>query len=472
MKELWLYGSGKRCHILLNLVKNTDYEICGIVDSNATKWGKKLNGITIESPDVLREHSEIYVCVTFYSSLVYEPTWDKLEINYGIPRTRQMSFHDVLLDIYLQHTNKLTYPICGENRKILFDASWGLGHGGVESWLKDMIFWCDQAGWKNFYLLSAKEQKGIKSEVETHIQEFSYEDAMVFSPEYIQKGINFLKENGPCTIVFSRVNELMVSACLLKRNYPEQYKIIMVDHGSSDGMYRDILSYRKMIDKYVCVSQGIRETLVSYGIPEQRVFSMTVPMPYEKTLERTYSMDPGEAIHLGYAGRLEKFEKRMDIMIQLIEELEKRNVKYYLEIAGTGSYYDKLKQFISEKKIENHISLLGWLSREKMSAFWQRQDVALNVSDNEGRPIANMEAMLNGAVPVATETIGVLDDVHDGENGFMVPICDYVGMADKIEYLGKNRTILPKMGKMARKEMILKMDMGKYMSMWEKILKE
>ena len=54
----------------------------------------------------------------------------------------------------------------------------------------------------------------------------------------------------------------------------------------------------------------------------------------------------------------------------------------------------------------------------------------------------------------------------------MVPICDYVGMADKIEYLEKNRTILPKMGKMARKEMILKMDMDKYMSMWEKILKE
>ena len=42
MKELWLYGSGKRCHILLNLIKNTDYEICGIVDSNADKWGHNL----------------------------------------------------------------------------------------------------------------------------------------------------------------------------------------------------------------------------------------------------------------------------------------------------------------------------------------------------------------------------------------------------------------------------------------------
>lgn len=87
-----------------------------------------------------------------------------------------------------------------------------------------------------------------------------------------------------------------------------------------------------------------------------------------------------------------------------------------------------------------------------MSAFWQRQDVALNVSDNEGRPIANMEAMLNGAVPVVTETMGVLEDVHDGENGFMVPICDYVGMADKIEYLEKIVLFFPKWGKWQEKK--------------------
>ena len=39
-------------YILLNLVKNTDYAVCGIVDSDADKWGQNFNGITIESPDV------------------------------------------------------------------------------------------------------------------------------------------------------------------------------------------------------------------------------------------------------------------------------------------------------------------------------------------------------------------------------------------------------------------------------------
>lgn len=470
MKKIYLYGSGRRCQILLDLIKNTDYQICGIVDGDAARWGQKVNGITIESPEVLEKYAFIYVCVTFYSSLEYEPVWDKMKSDYGISYDRQLSFHDVVLDIYQKRMNETGALICGE-RKTFFDASWGLGPGGVESWLKDMIFWCDQAGWGHVYLLSSKGQENIKK-VETHIYEFFYKDTMVFSPEYIQKGIDLLRENAPCTIVFSRVNELLVSACLLKKNHPEQYKIIMVDHGACDGMYRDILSYREMIDKYVCVSQGIRKRLISYGIQEQNVVSMTIPMMYENILQRTWSVNSSEPIRVGYAGRLEKFQKRMDIMIQLIEELEKRKINYRLEIAGTGSYYDKMNRFISEKKLKDHVSLVGWLTREKISAFWQKQDIALNVSDHEGRPIANMEAMLNGAVPVVTETIGILEDVHDGENGFVVPICDYACMADKIEYLGINRTVLPQMGKKAREEMIAKMDRDQYMNMWANILNE
>lgn len=43
MKKIYLYGSGRRCQILLDLIKNTDYQICGIVDGDAAKWGQKVN---------------------------------------------------------------------------------------------------------------------------------------------------------------------------------------------------------------------------------------------------------------------------------------------------------------------------------------------------------------------------------------------------------------------------------------------
>ena len=472
MKKLYLYGSGRRCRILLDLIPNSDYQIMGIIDSDNSKWGEKVEDYLITGPEILKKKLDVYVCVTFYSSLVLEPIWDTLALEYGVAYERQLSFHDVLLDIYQKMLNGRKFVTSTKEKKVFFDASWGLTLGGVESWLKDMICWCDQDGWNNFYLLSLKNQSNIHNTVEDHIVDYFYENTPSFSPEYINKGIRFLEQNAPCTLVFSRVDELLVSACLLKSQCPEKYKIIMVDHGSSDGMYRDILSYREMIDKYVCVSSAIRKRLISYGVPAKKTFSMTIPMPYEKKISRTYSINEEETIHLGYAGRLEVFEKRMDVMMQLIGELERRNIKYILEIAGEGSFYQTLKRFIQEEGIEDHVILKGLLSRDSMGKFWQCQDIALNVSDNEGRPISNMEAMLNGAVPVVTETVGVLDDVHDKINGFVVPVCDYKSMTDKIEYLEQHRDLLPGMGKKAREEIVKKIDLDDYMDMWKRIVNE
>ena len=127
MKKIYLYGSGRRCQILLDLIKNTDYQICGIVDGDAAKWGQKVNGITIESPEVLEKYAFIYVCVTFYSSLEYEPVWDKMKSDYGISYDRQLSFHDVVLDIYQKRMNETGALICGERKTFLMHPGfWGL----------------------------------------------------------------------------------------------------------------------------------------------------------------------------------------------------------------------------------------------------------------------------------------------------------------------------------------------------------
>ena len=469
MKKLYLYGSGNRCEILLHLLQNSDYQVLGIIDSDSAKWGKRIGSMVIEPPERLKGCTDIYVCVTFYSTLVYEPVWDKLASEYEISYERQLSFHNVIWSIYKNLMVQNIGIVINEKSKVMFDASWKLGLGGVEAWLKDMIYWCNQAEWENYFLLTKKGQEGL-TEIEEHVVDFFYEDALCFSQEYIKKGIDLLKRNAPCTMIFSRVDALMISACILKGKYPNLYRIVVVDHGSCDGMYRDILSYREMIDKYVCVSSGIKERIAAYGISSEKLFSMTIPMSYEKSLKRDYSLNKCKPIHLGYAGRLEIFEKRMDILMKLIRELEKRKINYVLEIAGTGRCYQQIKQLLEDLDIEDHVFLRGLLNRKKMNVFWKRQDIAINVSDNEGTPISNMEAMLNGVVPVVTKTIGVMDDVHDKINGFVVPICDYMSMADKIEYLSKKRELLPQMGRKAREEMIPKMDMNAYMNMWSEIV--
>lgn len=470
MKRLFLYGSGHRCKILLERLQRSDYSVCGIVDSDSSKWGTFVEGVFVYDPEILISEKDIYVCVTFYSFLEHEPLWDRLKNEYGVPYERQLTFHDLLIDIYERDFEDISIQCQGNKNSVFLDATWGLGLGGVEAWLKDTVCWFEKNAISDVYLLSGKQQNGVPWEVEQRIVDFCYDDTMVFSHEYIEKGIHFIEQNLPAVFIFSRVNELLLAAYLVKKKVGDKIKIIMVDHAFCDGMFRDILSYRKCIDRYVCVSKWIQNKVISCGIPQDKVYTMTIPVKFNENYARNYSEDIAYPLHIGYAGRLEIFQKRMDILLKLIAELEKRGVSYVMNIAGDGSYREEIEAFIDAKGLSERVKLHGLLLREKMADFWCEQDIAINVSEHEGRPISNMEAMLYGAVPVVTETTGVLDDVKDGYNGFVVPIGDYQSMAAVIETLGQDRTLLRKMGSLAREEMMEKMTLDNYIEIWKKVI--
>lgn len=97
MKKLFLYGCGERCRILLDNIDNTEYKVLGVLDSDSQKWGKIIYGIEVFNPEILIKQKDVYVCVTFYSSLVNEPLWDVLKEKYGIDYNYQLTFHDLLI---------------------------------------------------------------------------------------------------------------------------------------------------------------------------------------------------------------------------------------------------------------------------------------------------------------------------------------------------------------------------------------
>lgn len=468
MKKLFLYGCGKRCDILLEHIQNTEYQVCGIVDSNQQKWGKIIKDIMVLNPEILKNQKDVYVCVTFYSSLDNETIWMDLKEQYGIGYEYQLSFNDIMIESYknISIPEKIND---NSTESIFLDATWGLGLGGVEAWIRDTMGYFKENGIDNVSLLTSLKKCDLNTN-RYNVIDFSYKDTMVFSEEYIEKGIQFIKNNLPCTLIFSRVNELLLAAYIIKKIYPDKVDIVMVVHGSSDGMIRDVLSYRHEIDKYICVSKSIKENIISKGVSSDKVYYMTIPIKQDLIKTRIYSNDINNPIRIGYAGRIEVFQKRADIMLKLIQTLENNNIPYEMNIAGAGSFYNNINEYIMNNCLQDHIHMLGVIPREDISGFWINQDIAINVSDNEGRPISNMEAMLYGAVPVVTETMGILDDVRNGENGIIVPISDYKTMAEKIVYLSENRDILKRMSQKASREIKSKISMDEYISLWKSVL--
>lgn len=72
-KKLILFGSGRFTERFLFQFAD-DYEIYSIIDNNSSKWGSKMNGIPINSPDILKDipadQRHIIICIKGYNGVV------------------------------------------------------------------------------------------------------------------------------------------------------------------------------------------------------------------------------------------------------------------------------------------------------------------------------------------------------------------------------------------------------------------
>lgn len=184
-----------------------------------------------------------------------------------------------------------------------------------------------------------------------------------------------------------------------------------------------------------------------------------------------------EPLRLGFAGRLDglddKFSKRLDIMLNLVKLLDEKEIDFYMEFAGDGSVRKRMEAIIKEWGLENKVSFLGNIERVMIPEFWKRQDICISTSDFEGRSISVLEAMGNGAVPIVTQVSGTKEDIIDGINGYLVPLRDYQLIAERIEYLMKNRELLVQMGQRAHDEIYPKSLVKLHLQFWiQEILKD
>lgn len=162
------------------------------------------------------------------------------------------------------------------------------------------------------------------------------------------------------------------------------------------------------------------------------------------SLARDYQTTP---IRLAYGGRIVQEQKRVLDFIPLVEELYRRRVDFRFNIAGAGQQREALGSALAAIDPEGRVRLLPRRKPEAMAAFWADHDVFVQTSAFEGTSNSMLESMAVGTVPVLTETdSGVAGIVYPDENGFLVPVGDMSAMADAIERLATNRTLLTRMG--------------------------
>lgn len=171
-------------------------------------------------------------------------------------------------------------------------------------------------------------------------------------------------------------------------------------------------------------------------------------------------------LRIGYAGRIVRQAKRADLLVGLLDLLEKNRLKYVLQIAGEGECLELIAQYIVKNKLQDRVLTLGRLPKSRMDSFWKNQDVFVNVSEYEGTSLSMLEAMGYGCVPVVTDVSGAREFIGDKKNGYICDVGDIKGIADCITELAKNRELLKTYGDRCRRIVQERCNPVKYIKYW------
>ncbi len=183
----------------------------------------------------------------------------------------------------------------------------------------------------------------------------------------------------------------------------------------------------KVTDQILAISEQQKEDLVfKYRIaPAEKV--RVIPLGIE--LERFVEVDraqkgslrgelgiPEDAPLVATVGRLVPI-KRFDLLIEAFQGVLKSLPDAHLVIAGDGELRAELEA--QARPIRERVHFLGW--RDDAQVIYQAADCFALTSDNEGTPVAVIEALTAGLPVVATRVGGVEDVLFPGAGQVVEP---------------------------------------------------
>lgn len=464
------WGTGEVGHNALKLWKQ--YGLCPdyYCDNNKENQGKNIDGVEIISPQGLYQFQSLMIFITCDAYGAVKAQIDSMELEDVRVMDGAVYSIDVMMFI-CQHKGielKANWKY-SDKKKCLFDFYFGTTLGGVQTWSYMTAAVLRKLGVQSEYLMPYNVPHECENKLDC-IRIANANDSAEYD-DYFWSYVQSILESETNLVICNFPRAIFNAVVFVKRLYNSQLHVIAVVH-SDDDIYYDIYSRQYLwVDIFLVNNNVMKSKLIQRGVPESKIIFMEWKMSPVSMENRSYSKRK-EPLRIGYAGRIEFSAKRIDLILNVAELLKERGVSYRLEMAGEGGCVEYLLEGIDKKGLNDTVSYLGLVPHEDIYSFWQRQDIFLSCSDYEGRCISQYEAMLNGAVPVVTNTSGTNDDIEDGINGFIVPIGGVEEIVEKIEYLSEDRERLEKMGRMCADAIKNKNNQADEETFWREVLRE
>jgi glycosyltransferase involved in cell wall biosynthesis len=209
-------------------------------------------------------------------------------------------------------------------------------------------------------------------------------------------------------------------------------------------------------DRLIGVSTATVDDLVRLGVADRAKFDV-IPLGLELDgflalspepqgpFREELGVAPGELLAT-FVGRLAPI-KRVDVLLRALARARELGAPLRLAVVGDGDLRGELEALAASLGCADAVHFVGY--RRDLQAIVAGTDIAVLTSDNEGTPVALIEAAAGARPMVSTRAGGVADVVVPG-TGLLAERGDHEGIARALVELSGDAERRREMGERAR----------------------
>jgi glycosyltransferase involved in cell wall biosynthesis len=198
-------------------------------------------------------------------------------------------------------------------------------------------------------------------------------------------------------------------------------------------------------------------------------------IPYGLTIEAkpAKTHQPGEVPKLLFVGRLDERKGLRYLLTALPLVLAKQPIN--LRVVGKGILEEELKAQCKAMNLDAVVDFLGFVSKEELADEYACCDVFVlpaivdSKGDTEGLGIVMIEALAHQKPVVASAVGGIVDVIHSGTTGLLVPEKDPSALAEAILSLLANPTQAEALGREGLKDVQTRFSWDCIVPQWQNV---
>jgi len=203
-------------------------------------------------------------------------------------------------------------------------------------------------------------------------------------------------------------------------------------YGSESGPIRRgfVRSFLNRASALIVLSDSWKEYYLGISsLEEEKIHVLRTPVD-SLALENN-ELDTGGKLLMSSNGRIGKRKGSFDL-IDAFARLPKDVLDDSSFVATGDGEVGLLKKRIESMGLSSYASVKSWLPEPEFLELRKRASIFLLPSYDEGLPMAMIEAMALGQVPIVSPVGGIPEVIVDGENGLLVEPGDIHGIAEAI----------------------------------------